>query len=69
MRAGEERSGKALAHHSEEGIWLCPIGSRTQLKALDIVWLENALGRSRVESGKLVRVFSSNVGNRGGGLG
>lgn len=54
MTAGEEKSGKALAHHSEEGIWLCPIGSRTQLKALDIVWLENALGRSRVESGKLV---------------
>lgn len=69
MREGEIRSGKAPVHHSKEGTWLCHTGSRTQLKAVDKVWLKNTLGRSIVESGKLARVCYSNPENRCGGLG
>ena len=68
MRESEVRSGIALVYHSKEGIRLCHIESRTQLKAsikeqsiqmFERDWLENALERSR----HFIRVCCHNPGN------
>lgn len=79
MGGGEVRSDKGLVHLSKKGICLIPVGSGTQLKVWGkgakysnvlegSLWLENALGRSRVESGSMLKAVVI-PGRDGDGLG